>query len=160
MPWLLPRIAMRASFSIGQWFVHFSTADSSTILHLELGEPDRPRDSRDRGFQCKMRDVINQLWRLHPPLMDILDIIGWVPSREQIANPLVYAAKRWKVLNLPAAGRQEKNWALRMEWEFHLDSTGLIFTFKVFSKPKRTAYQNWPPSHCRPQSVVLNKLLI
>lgn len=29
-------IIMEASLSIGQWFGHFSTADSSTVLHLEL----------------------------------------------------------------------------------------------------------------------------
>lgn len=40
-----------------------------------------------------MRNVIVQLWHPHPPLMYMLDIIIWVPSRKQIASPLVYAAK-------------------------------------------------------------------
>lgn len=87
---------MEASLSIGQWFGHFSTADSSTILHLELRVTKQATGIcllRDKSFQCKMRDVIVQLWHPHPPLMYMLDIIGWAPSRKQIASPLVYAAK-------------------------------------------------------------------
>lgn len=87
---------MGASLSISQSFIYFSTVDSSTILRLELGENKQATGiclHRDKSFQCKMHDVVVQLWHPHPPLMYMLDIIGWVPSIEQIANPLVCAAK-------------------------------------------------------------------
>lgn len=99
---------MGASLSLGQWLVHFSTADSSC---LEVGETKTGRGIRllrDKSFQCKKRDVVVRLWHPHPPLMYMLDIIGWLPSREQTANPLVYAAKSWKVLTRQLLGGSRK----------------------------------------------------
>lgn len=98
----------------------------------------------DKSFQCKMCDVVVQLWHPHPPLMYMLDIIGWVPSIEQIANPLVYAAKSWKVLTLQLLGRQEKNGeALWMEKEFHSNSTGLFFLLFFFFKSFKAKEDGW-----------------
>lgn len=157
---------MGASLSVGQWPVHFSTADSSTIPLLpgtgrdKKTAPQESVRSETKAFSAKrVTSPSSSGTHPHPPLMYMLDIIGTVPAIEQIANPLVYAAKSRKVLTRQLFGRQEeKNGeALWMEREFHLDFTGIFLS--SLSKPGRLI-KTGLPSCCRPQSLAPNKLLI